>query len=78
MEARLADSLSASEVSRLCQDHEEHINDLQARAGRALDLEVELAKAKDAELTAGVRAMAGRGEGGSRGEVDNHPSSSAC
>jgi hypothetical protein len=54
--------LPASEVSRLCQDHEEHINDLQAQAGRDLDLEAELAKAKDAELTARVRATAGRGE----------------
>jgi hypothetical protein len=50
LEAQLADLVSAGKVSRLHQGHEEHIKDLQARAGRALELEAELAKAKDAEL----------------------------
>jgi hypothetical protein len=42
--------VSASEVSWLRQEHEEHIKDLQARASRALELEAELAKAKEVEL----------------------------
>jgi hypothetical protein len=43
--------VSAGKVSQLHQEHEENIKDLQARAGRALKLEAELAKAKDVELT---------------------------
>jgi hypothetical protein len=30
--------VSAREVSQLCQEHEEHIKDLQAQAGKALEL----------------------------------------
>jgi hypothetical protein len=43
--------VSAHEVSRLRQEQEEHIKDLQAQANKALGLEAELAKAKEAELT---------------------------
>jgi hypothetical protein len=43
--------VSAREVSRLQQEHEEHSKDLQAQAGNARELETELAKAKEAELT---------------------------
>jgi hypothetical protein len=50
LEARLVDSVSACEVSLLRQEHEECIKDLQAQVGRALELEAELAKAREAEL----------------------------
>jgi bifunctional ADP-heptose synthase (sugar kinase/adenylyltransferase) len=43
--------VSACEVSWLRREQEERIKDLQAQAGRALRLEAELAKAKEAELT---------------------------
>jgi ElaB/YqjD/DUF883 family membrane-anchored ribosome-binding protein len=43
--------VSASEVSRLHREYEEQIKDLRAQAGKVLDLEAELAKAKDAEST---------------------------
>jgi hypothetical protein len=44
LEVQLAGSLPASEVNRLRLEHEEQLKDLQARAGRVLDLEAELAK----------------------------------
>jgi hypothetical protein len=50
LEARLADSVSAREVSRLQQEHEERIKDLQAQADSTKELETELAKAKEEEL----------------------------
>jgi hypothetical protein len=43
--------MSASEVSRLHQEHEERIKGLQVQAGKAQELEAELAKAKEADLT---------------------------
>jgi hypothetical protein len=51
LEARLAGSVPVSEVSRLQQEHEERIKGLQGQAGRAQELEVELAKDKEAEST---------------------------
>jgi hypothetical protein len=49
LEARLADSVSASEISRLQQEHEERSKDLQVQISRAQKLEAELVKAKEAE-----------------------------
>jgi hypothetical protein len=43
--------VSANEVSQLHQEHEERIKGLQVQAGRAQELEAELAEAKEAELT---------------------------
>jgi hypothetical protein len=43
--------VSASDVSRLCREHEEQIKYLRAQADKVLDLEAELAKAKDVEST---------------------------
>jgi hypothetical protein len=42
--------VSANEVSQLHQEHEECIKGLQVQAGRAQELEAELAKTKEAEL----------------------------
>jgi hypothetical protein len=51
LKARLADSVSASEISRLQQEHEERPKDLQVQTDRAQKLEAKLANAKEAEST---------------------------
>jgi hypothetical protein len=43
--------VSANEVSQLHYEHEKSIKGLQVQAGRAQELEAELAKAKEVELT---------------------------